>query len=180
MSSNTPEPRGAGRGPRRAGSTTRASASLPSRPCSRASRCGFFPFLPRLSFRWGSLDLLPSAGTSSEGLPFLLSKIAPTTSSPEAKLVVISNSSFESAGGLRPNSRTRSWHVVPSRKACTISDCATLGSSVQRLEKRRMKSTVPGVPRAHIRALEVAHERADQVVPVMDLTGRHMFEPRPG
>jgi hypothetical protein len=24
--------------------------------------------------------------------------------------------------------------VVPSRKACTISDCATLGSSVQRLE----------------------------------------------
>jgi hypothetical protein len=30
--------------------------------------------------------------------------------------------------------------VVPSRKACTISDCATLGSSVQRLEKRRMKS----------------------------------------
>jgi hypothetical protein len=30
--------------------------------------------------------------------------------------------------------------MVPSRKACTISDCATLGSSVQRLEKRRMKS----------------------------------------
>jgi hypothetical protein len=36
--------------------------------------------------------------------------------------------------------------VVPSRKACTISDCATLGSSVQRLEKRRMKfrSDSPG------------------------------------
>jgi hypothetical protein len=58
----------------------------------------------------------------------------------EAKLVAISNSSLESTGGLRPNSRTRSRHVVPSRKACTISDCATLGSSVQRLEKRRMKS----------------------------------------
>jgi hypothetical protein len=84
--------------------------------------------------------LLPSAGASSERLPLLPSKIAPTASSPEAKLVAMSNSSFESAGGLRPNSRTRSRHVVPSRKACTISDCATLGSSVQRLEKRRMKS----------------------------------------
>jgi hypothetical protein len=29
---------------------------------------------------------------------------------------------------------------VPSRKACTILDWATLGSSVRRLEKRRMKS----------------------------------------
>jgi hypothetical protein len=32
----------------------------------------------------------------------------------------------------------------------------------------------------HIRALEVAHERADQVIPVMDLTGRQMLGPRPG
>jgi hypothetical protein len=67
-------------------------------------------------------------------------------SSPEAKLVAISNSSLESTGGLRPNSCMRSRHVVPSRKACTISDCATLGSFVQRLEKRRMKyrSDSPG------------------------------------
>jgi hypothetical protein len=86
------------------------------------------------------LVLLPSAGASSTLLPFLPSKIAPTASSPEAKLVAMSNSSFESTGGLRPSSHTRSRHVVPSRKACTISDCATLGSSVQRLEKRRMKS----------------------------------------
>jgi hypothetical protein len=42
--------------------------------------------------------------------------------------------------GLFPSSRTRSRQVVPSRKACTISDWATLGSSVQRLEMRRMKS----------------------------------------
>jgi hypothetical protein len=39
---------------------------------------------------------------------------------------------------------------------------------------------VPGVPRAHIRALEVAHECTDQVFPVMDLTGRQMLEPCPG
>jgi hypothetical protein len=32
----------------------------------------------------------------------------------------------------------------------------------------------------HIHALEVAHERADQVIPVMDLTGRQVLEPRPG
>jgi hypothetical protein len=57
-----------------------------------------------------------------------------------AKLVAMLNSSFESTGGLRPSSRTRSRHMVPSRKACMISDCATLGSSVQCLEKHRMKS----------------------------------------
>jgi hypothetical protein len=68
------------------------------------------------------LDLLPSIGASSMRLPFLPSKIAPTASSPEAKLVAMSNSSFESAGGLHPSSRTRSQHVVPSRKACMISD----------------------------------------------------------
>jgi hypothetical protein len=55
-------------------------------------------------------------------------------------VVAMSNSSLESTGGLHPSSRTRSRQVVPSRKACTISDLATLGSSVQRLEKRRMKS----------------------------------------
>jgi hypothetical protein len=66
--------------------------------------------------------------------------MAPTASSPEAKLVAMSNSTLESTGGLRPSSRTRSQQVVPSRKACTISDWAMLGSSVQRLEKRHMKS----------------------------------------
>jgi hypothetical protein len=45
--------------------------------------------------------LLPSAGASSTRLPFFLSKIALTASSPEAQLVAMSNSSFESTGGLR-------------------------------------------------------------------------------
>jgi hypothetical protein len=77
MSSKTPWPRGAGRGPRRAGSTAKASLSSSLCPCSRASRRGFFPFLPRLFFWRSSLDLLPSAGVSSTRLPFLPSKIAP-------------------------------------------------------------------------------------------------------
>jgi hypothetical protein len=38
---------------------------------------------------------------------------------------------------------------------------------------------VPGVTRAHIRALEVANERADQVIRVVDLAGRQVLEPRP-
>jgi hypothetical protein len=41
---------------------------------------------------------------------------------PEVKLVAMSNSSLESTGGLRPSSRMRSLQVVPSRKACTVSD----------------------------------------------------------
>jgi hypothetical protein len=38
----------------------------------------------------------------------------------------------------------------------------------------------PGIPRAHVRALEVAHERADQIIPVVDLAGWQMLKPRPG
>jgi hypothetical protein len=30
----------------------------------------------------------------------------------------------------------------------------------------------------HVRALEISHERADQVVPVVDLAGRQVLEPR--
>jgi hypothetical protein len=52
------------------------------------------------------------------------------------------------------------------------------------LEEVRMKSrsnsrgllgacaAIPGVPRAHVHALEVPHEGADQVIPVVDLTGQ--------
>jgi hypothetical protein len=86
------------------------------------------------------LDLLPSTGASSMRLSFFPSKMAPTASSPKAKLVAMSNNSLESTGGLRPSSRMRYRQVVPSSKACTISDWATFGSSVQRLEKRRMRS----------------------------------------
>ena len=37
---------------------------------------------------------------------------------------------------------------------------------------------VPGVPRAHVRALEIAHEDVDQVGPVVDLARRQVLEPR--
>ena len=37
---------------------------------------------------------------------------------------------------------------------------------------------VPGIPRAHVRALEVAHEDVDQVGPVVDLIHRQVLEPR--
>ena len=37
---------------------------------------------------------------------------------------------------------------------------------------------VPGVSRAHVRALEVAHEDVDQVGPVVDLICRQVLEPR--
>jgi hypothetical protein len=39
---------------------------------------------------------------------------------------------------------------------------------------------VPGIPRAHVCALEVAHERVDQIILVMDLAGRQVLEPCPG
>jgi hypothetical protein len=33
------------------------------------------------------------------------------------------------------------------------------------------RAQVPGVPKAHVCALEVSHKRADQIVPVVDLAG---------
>jgi hypothetical protein len=38
---------------------------------------------------------------------------------------------------------------------------------------------IPGVPRAHVRSLEVPHKGADQIVPVMNLAGRQVLESRP-
>ena len=38
-------------------------------------------------------------------------------------------------------------------------------------------SEIPGVPRAHVCALDVAHENLDQVVPVVDLVRGEVLEP---
>jgi hypothetical protein len=38
---------------------------------------------------------------------------------------------------------------------------------------------VPGVSRAQVRALEVPLKGADQIIPVVDLAGRQVLEPRP-
>ena len=40
-------------------------------------------------------------------------------------------------------------------------------------------SEIPGVPRAHVSALEVAHEDLDQDTPVMDLSRGKVLEPCP-
>jgi hypothetical protein len=40
-------------------------------------------------------------------------------------------------------------------------------------------SEIPGVPRAHVRALEVSSEGLDQVVPVGDLRRKQMLQPGP-
>jgi hypothetical protein len=41
-------------------------------------------------------------------------------------------------------------------------------------------SEIPGVPRAHVRALEVSSEGFDQIVPVGDLRRRQMLQPGSG
>jgi hypothetical protein len=53
----------------------------------------------------------------------------------------------------------------------------TLGKATYEVSERLVgllgaHPQVPGVPRAHVCALEVHHERANQVVPVVDLTRR--------
>jgi hypothetical protein len=78
--------------------------------------------LALLALLVGLLGLAALRGRVVHALALFAVEDRPTASSPEAKLVAMSNSSFKSAGGLRPSSSTRSRHVVPSRKACTISD----------------------------------------------------------
>jgi len=105
------------------------------------------PGLENLLFPLASLLFLggrdvEAPGVSSRLFPLesLLGKMAPTASSPEAKLVAMSRSADVVVGTLRPNSRTRSRQVVPERNAWMISESPTLGNSVHCLEKRRMKS----------------------------------------
>jgi hypothetical protein len=93
--------------------------------------------------------------------------MASTASSPEANLVAMSISSLARVGVLRPSLLTRSWQVVPARNAPMTSESVTLGRSVRCFENHRLlaaASEIPGVPRAHVRALEVAGEGLDQVV----------------
>ena len=73
-------------------------------------------------------------------MALLSGKMAPTASSPEAKLVVMSRSVAAERGMFQPNSQTKSRQVVPERKAWTISELLMLGNSVHCLEKRQMKS----------------------------------------
>jgi len=40
-------------------------------------------------------------------------------------------------------------------------------------------SEIPGVPRAHVSTLEVAHEDLDQVIPIVDLVRGEVLEPCP-
>jgi len=66
-------------------------------------------------------------------------KMAPTASSPEAKLVAMSSSWLVLVGVLRPSSCTSSLQVVLEIKAPMTSESVMLGSSVHCLENRRMK-----------------------------------------
>jgi hypothetical protein len=72
------------------------------------------------------------------------------------------------------------------------SESVMLGSSVRCFEKSpdvlpqgfpwllAAASEILGVPRAHVRALEVSSEGFDQVVPVGDLRRRQMLQPGSG
>jgi hypothetical protein len=107
--------------------------------CARLAARLLALFAPLVLLR-GLFGLAALRGRVIHALALLPVEDGPAASSPEAKLVAMLNNSLESTCGLRPSSRTRSRQVVLSRKACTISDWATLKSSVQHLEKRRMKS----------------------------------------
>jgi hypothetical protein len=85
-------------------------------------------------------------------------------------------------------------HQVPARRTLEesvddldVGDAGELGallggaSHVVTQGLARLLATpleVPGVPRVHVRALEVAHEDMDQVGPVVDLIRRQVIEPR--
>jgi hypothetical protein len=78
----------------------------------------------------------PSSAFSCRfSFPLVSWKIAPTASSPEAKLVAMSRSSLVVHGPLCPNSWMSSLQVVPARNAPMTSASVTLGNSVHCREK---------------------------------------------
>jgi hypothetical protein len=101
----------------------------------------------------------------------------------------MSISSLALVGVLRPSLLTRSRQVVLARNAPMTSELVTVGKlgallreSPDVVPERLSRlwaaaSEIPGVPRAHVRALEVADEGLDQVVPVGDLPRRQMLQP---
>ena len=105
----------------------------------KASCRPYFPFRPFFFFlgSWEAEALV--ASSFSFPLALSLEKIAPTTSSLEAKLVVMLSSWLVLVGVLRSSSCTNSLQVVPAMNAPMTSESVTLGSSVH-LEKRLMKS----------------------------------------
>jgi hypothetical protein len=98
-----------------------------------------FPDLPFFFFFLGSREA-GSSVASSFHFPLASRKMAPTASSPVAKLVVISRSSLALVGDLRPSSWTSSLQVVQEMNAPMTSESVTLGSSVHCLENRLMNS----------------------------------------
>jgi hypothetical protein len=103
--------------------------------------------------------------------------------------VAMSINSLALVGVLRPSLITRSRQVVPARNALMTSESVMLGSSRALLRKSpdvvsqgfpwllAAALEIPGVPRAHIRALEVSSEGFDQIVPVGDLRRGQMLQP---
>jgi hypothetical protein len=83
---------------------------------------GPLAFLSPLMLLLGLLRLATFRGHVVRAFALLAVEDGPRLLLAEAKLAAISNNSLESTGGLCPSSRTRSRQVVPSRKACTISD----------------------------------------------------------
>jgi hypothetical protein len=62
--------------------------------------------------------------------------------------------------------------------------CAALGEAPYEVPKRLVgllgaRAQIPGVSRVHVRALEVPHEGANQIVPVVYLASLQMLKPRP-
>jgi hypothetical protein len=78
---------------------------VPVRACLAARLLAFFAPLVLLL---GLLGLAALFGHIVHVLALLAVEDGPTASSPEAKLVAMSNSLLESTGGLRPSSRTTS------------------------------------------------------------------------
>jgi hypothetical protein len=116
--------------------------------------------------------------------------MASTASWPEVNLVAMSISSLARPGG---GLATQLAHQVVAGGAgeeraddIRISDVGQLGALLrespdvvpERLSRLlAAASEIPGVSRAHVRALEIAGEGLDQVVPVGDLPRRQVLQP---
>jgi hypothetical protein len=149
------------------------------------------PFLAPLMLLLGVLGLVALRGCVVHAIAFLLVEDRPHRffSRGEAggdveQLVRVDGRAASKLAHEVPAGRALEEGVHDLRLSHTRELRAALGEASYEVPERLAGllgacAQVPGVSRAYVCALEVPHEGADQIVPVVDLAGRQMLKPRP-
>ena len=177
----------------RSGAAAKASSESSACPDPRwFGGTGFFPFLPRFCFLAGGvgLDVAALRGRIVLALAWLVIEDGTNRFLAGGEV----GGSVEQLIGVDGSAYRELMHQVPTGRTLEesvddldVGDAGELGALLGEASHVITQGLagllgtpfeVPGVPRAHVRALEIAHEDMDQVGPVVDLIRKQVLEPR--